>query len=133
MPLTVKPTILMIDDDHNLCAIILDRLKHEGFQVVTFHSAEEGLRHLSKRPVDLIILDINLRGMNGFIFLQQLAAIGKKNIPVLAFTARADLDEIRQRPGVAAVVGKTQGFAALTDAIRRLLEPAAAANPAPEA
>ena len=127
--MTAKPTIMLIDDDHNLCTIMTDRLRFEGFQVVALPSAEEGLRHLAKRPVDLIILDINLRGMNGFLFLTQLAAIGKAAIPVVVFTARSDLTDIRQRTGVPAVVGKAQGLPALIGEMRRLLaarEPGAA-------
>ena len=80
--------ILVIDDDTELCELLSDYLKPEGFQITSVHDGEQGLqRALSEAGVyDLIVLDIMLPGMNGFEVLQRLRS--QLDTPVLMLTAR---------------------------------------------
>lgn len=66
-------TILIIDDDFDLLALHKINLEREGYHVFTCQSAEEALRLLGPRPkLDLILLDINMPGVDGPMLLQQL-------------------------------------------------------------
>lgn len=68
-------------------------------------SAESGLTCAFTSPPDLILLDINLPGMDGFSALQQLRAeASTANIPVIALTANAMMRDVRR--------GETAGFTA---------------------
>ena len=85
--------ILLIDDDALLRRSLSFHLQQAGYQVQTAASAEEGLNLVCRAPVDLILLDIGLPGMDGLDalahFNQQIGA------PVIFITARQrELDEI---------------------------------------
>jgi 5-methyltetrahydrofolate--homocysteine methyltransferase len=117
----LKPVVLFIDDDARIAMAVGDRLRFDGYEVVAVHNADDGLRHVSRHHVDLVLLDVNMPGMNGFTFLSVMATRVARPIPVVVFTARADLHDIHLRyPGVA-VVSKTQSSDVLLAEIRRAL------------
>ncbi|MBN2738066.1 MAG: response regulator transcription factor [Spirochaetales bacterium] len=89
----MKADILIIEDVKELSDLFELYIKKEGFQAFSCETAEEGLELLKKRNVDLIILDINLPGMDGFEFLQELRK--NNSVPVIIVSAReADEDMI---------------------------------------
>jgi DNA-binding response OmpR family regulator len=86
----------MIDDDREMITLGRLILEREGFQVISALGGIEGLEILNKgeQPVDLILLDIMMLGMDGWQVLQ----IIKKNeklahIPVIMLTARHYLED----------------------------------------
>jgi DNA-binding response OmpR family regulator len=85
--------ILLIDDDALLQRSLSFHLQQAGYQVQTASSAEEGLSLVCREPVDLILLDIGLPGMDG---LDALTHFNQQiNAPVIFITARRrELDEI---------------------------------------
>jgi len=80
--------ILVIDDDSELCELLADYLKPEGFEVTSVHDGEQGLQLAvcEEGSYDLIVLDIMLPGMSGFEVLQRLRS--RFDTPVLMLTAR---------------------------------------------
>jgi two-component system response regulator CpxR len=85
--------VLLIDDDVELCALLSEFLKREGFDVLLDHDGRRGLERALATDADLIVLDVMLPGMDGFEILRQLRQ--KSRIPVLMLTARAeDMDRI---------------------------------------
>lgn len=60
------PTILVIDDREVLVEVIRDGLEAFGHAVFTALSGEEGLEIFRNNPVDLVICDLGLLGMNGW-------------------------------------------------------------------
>ena len=60
------PSILIVDDDADLSAIVARYLESEGFAVERAASAEEAYDVLATRAFDLVLLDINLPGDDGF-------------------------------------------------------------------
>lgn len=83
-------------------------------------SAEEGLARVQSAPPDLILMDINLPGMDGFEALQRLKADPKtRHIPVIALTAATHADDLAQgqRAPFAAYLTKPIDAIALVDAL----------------
>jgi two-component system response regulator CpxR len=80
--------ILVIDDDSELCELLTDYLRPEGFEVTSVHDGEQGLQLAVSEAgnYDLIVLDIMLPGMSGFEVLQRLRS--QLDTPVLMLTAR---------------------------------------------
>jgi two-component system response regulator CpxR len=80
--------ILIIDDDVELCSMIAEYLRPEGFLVEAVHNGERGLQRALSKEHDLLLLDVMLPGMNGFDLLRQLRA--SSDLRVLLLTARGD-------------------------------------------
>jgi len=81
-------TLLIIDDDKELCALLEEFLIEEGFQVDMYHNGLEGADAACKGDYALIVLDVMLPGCNGFEALQKIRK--RKDVPVLMLTARSD-------------------------------------------
>src|ERR1700676_5629029 len=64
--------ILLIDDDVELCSLLEELLKREGFETRTEHDGARGLERARSGEFDLIVLDVMLPGMDGFEALRQL-------------------------------------------------------------
>ena len=85
--------LLLIDDDAELCALLGEFLKREGFTVDCEHEGNRGLERAGQPGVDLVVLDVMLPGIDGFEILRRLRAHSK--VPVIMLTARGeDVDRI---------------------------------------
>src|SRR6266540_4485483 len=85
--------ILVIDDDVELCALVSEYLRPEGFQVDAAHDGKIGLARALSREHLLVVLDVMLPGLNGFDVLRKIR--NESRIPVLLLTARGeDVDRI---------------------------------------
>ena len=85
--------ILVIEDNRDILANILDYLELKGF---TLDCAQDGLSgmHLAlTQPYDLIVLDIMLPGMDGYQLCQKLRQEANNNTPIIMLTARDALDD----------------------------------------
>jgi two-component system response regulator CpxR len=90
----MQESILIIDDDEELCSLLVEYLKPEGFTVDTTYSAETGIVMAVEGSYSLVILDLMLPGqLNGFDVLQKIRS--SKSMPVLMLSARGeDVDRI---------------------------------------
>jgi two-component system nitrogen regulation response regulator NtrX len=68
----VKPTILVVDDEPGVRSSLGGVLRDEGYSVETVASGEACLERVTRGPVDLILLDVWLPGMDGLATLQRL-------------------------------------------------------------
>ena len=91
--------ILIVEDDPDIRMLAKIMLQSAGYQIIEAGSGEDGLRLLAERPVDLLIQDIMLPGMNGWEVCRRLRAdTDTSKLPILIFTvrglhhARADLE-----------------------------------------
>lgn len=82
-------SVLIIDDDIELCELITQYLEEEGFSVRSVHHGPAGIERAMTDDYDVIILDVMMPGMNGFEVLRQLRA-NEVETPVLMLTARGD-------------------------------------------
>ena len=62
--------ILLVDDDAELCSLLTEFLRREGFTVDCAHDGYKGLEMALKPGVDLVVLDVMLPGIDGFEILQ---------------------------------------------------------------
>ncbi len=81
--------MLVVEDDTLVSDMVRLNLEHAGYAVDAEASAEAALVRLGKGPVDLLILDLMLPGMEGVALVEQLRAAGD-GTPVLMLTARGD-------------------------------------------
>ena len=80
--------ILIVEDNEKNLKLVRDVLQVKGYETVEAGTAEDGLKLASERKPDLILMDIQLPGMNGIDALKALrAAPATKGIPVVAITA----------------------------------------------
>lgn len=79
--------ILVVDDDASIVEILSFNLRHEGFEVFSACSAEEGLACLEGQAVDLILLDVMMGGMSGYKMAETLRQRGSQT-PIIFLTAR---------------------------------------------
>jgi two-component system, OmpR family, response regulator CpxR len=85
--------VLVVDDDVELCALVQEYLRAEGFSLKAVHDGEQGLQQALTNEYALVVLDVMLPGINGFEVLRRIRSVSK--IPVLLLTARGeDVDRI---------------------------------------
>ena len=85
-----RELILIIEDNEKNRKLCRDVLQAKGYQTIESETAEEGLKLALDKSPALILMDIQLPGMDGITAMKQLKADGKtKSIPIIAITASA--------------------------------------------
>ena len=80
--------IALVDDDQNILTSVSLALEAEGFEVETYSDGEQGLNGISRRPPDLVILDIKMPRLDGMEVLETIRK--KSNLPVIFLTSKDD-------------------------------------------
>jgi DNA-binding response OmpR family regulator len=92
-----RKKILVIDDEHDLLALVKFRLEANDYIVVTAADGEEGLLLFKNEKPDLVLLDIIMPKLDGFSVCQTLKKDPlNKDIPVIMLTAKDRPDDIKQ-------------------------------------
>ena len=125
--------ILIVEDNEKNRKLVRDVLQFKGYQTVESESAEEGLRLARERGPALVLMDIQLPGMNGIEALGHLRADAQtRPIPVMAVTASA-MTHDRQKilaAGFDAYQSKPINVKEFLEAVRALLDRPATGGPA---
>jgi two-component system, OmpR family, response regulator CpxR len=79
-------SILLVDDDVELCELMLDFFESRGFSLEAVHDGRRGLSRALGGRHDLVLLDIMLPGLDGVEVLRQLRK--QSEVPVIMLTAR---------------------------------------------
>ncbi len=84
--------LLMIEDDARLAAMVGEYLTQSGFAVTHMPDGESGLGALQDKPVDLVVLDLMLPGIDGLEVCRRIRALpgDAARVPVLMLTAKGD-------------------------------------------
>ena len=116
-------TVFVIDDEREMVALIALGLKKRGFTVVPFGAGADALAAIPGRDVDVIVTDLNMKGMTGLELCQRVAA-DRPDIPVLMLTAFGSFETAvgAIRAGAYDFVTKPVEIEALAIAIRRAAE-----------
>lgn len=87
-------SVLVVDDDRSIVALMRDFLESEGFRVEQALDAREAQTVLDRTDVDCVLLDVMMPGESGFEFSRRLRR--HSDIPILFLSARGeDADKIR--------------------------------------
>lgn len=84
--------LLLVDDDPSLLRLMTLRLEGEGYQVISADCAETALTLLAKHPVDVVLSDLRMPGLDGMALFDEIA---KRNpgLPVVLMTAHGSIPE----------------------------------------
>ena len=119
--------ILIIEDNEKNLKLVRDVLQVKGFATLEAGSAEDGIKLALERKPDLILMDIQLPGMNGIDALKVLRADPKTSkIPVIAVTASVMQQDrtLITEAGFDRYVGKPINIREFLEAVRSTLEAA---------
>jgi two-component system, cell cycle response regulator DivK len=82
--------ILIVEDNEKNLKLVRDVLQYKGYQTIEAGTGEDGVRLAKARIPDLVLMDIQLPGMDGITALGELRADpATRAIPVIAVTASA--------------------------------------------
>jgi two-component system response regulator RegX3 len=117
----MKASVLIIEDIREMADLIKLYLEKEGIETEIRESAEESIELLATRPFDLLVLDLNLPGMDGFQFLQWFRK--DHDTPVIIVSARDEDEDIVMGLGIGADEFVTKPFSpkVLAARVRALL------------
>ena len=120
-----RPRVLVVEDSVGVRELQRVILEGAGYDVLTAVDGLDGAARLSQDPVDLVVSDVEMPGMDGFTLTRTLRRTrGWEDVPVVIMTSRGD--EADQRAGLdagaSAYLLKSEfDQAELIDTVRRLL------------
>ncbi|MDQ3333604.1 MAG: sigma-54 dependent transcriptional regulator [Myxococcota bacterium] len=116
-------TVFVVDDEREMVELIALGLKRRGFTIVPFGAGADALAAIPSHDVDVIITDLNMKGMTGLELCQHVAA-DRPDIPVLMLTAFGSFETAvgAIRAGAYDFVTKPVEIEALAIAVRRAAE-----------
>jgi len=79
-------TILVVDDEPNICSVLSSALTDEGYQVLTAPDGEQALRLLRRQPVHLLFTDMLMPNIGGLDLLRRARQL-QPGLPVVVITA----------------------------------------------
>ncbi|MBJ6749217.1 sigma-54-dependent transcriptional regulator [Geomonas anaerohicana] len=86
-----NPLILLVDDEEVFLLAFKNQVLRLGYQVITASDAESALSLVDSHPVDLVITDLNMPGMDG-IELMRKAKLQSPNLTFIVLTARGSVE-----------------------------------------
>jgi DNA-binding response OmpR family regulator len=98
--------VLVVDDERDILSFVQDALTDEGYAVDTAASGEEALQSVMERRPDLIMLDVNLPGVDGWEVLSRLRAAAGEQTPVVVMTGGYRAQEQALASGAQGYLGK---------------------------
>ena len=99
--------ILVVEDNPKNMKLVRDVLLFAGYEVIEATSGEDGVRLAAQRHPDLILMDLQLPGIDGAEALRRIRSDGVGAVPVVAVTASA-MNEDRDRVYAAGFDGYVQ-------------------------
>lgn len=114
------PSVLIVDDEENLCLLYEEELAAEGYQVRTAGDASAAIRIMEESPPDVVVLDIRMPRMDGIEAMGRMLA-RRPDLPVILNTAYSSYkDDFRAWPAADYVI-KSSDLTELKAAIGRAL------------
>ncbi len=85
-----KPLILITDDEKSIRNILRDILEFENYGVEEAENGEEALSAVANKPIDLVICDIKMKGMDGIEVLEKIKS-SKPEVPVIMISGHGTI------------------------------------------
>jgi CheY-like chemotaxis protein len=116
--------VLIVDDEKNLTLAMRRLLSAEGYRTEVAASGELALEAIKELPFDVILLDVNMPGMNGLEAFKKLRKVSPKSKVIMITgygkTLKALVEEAREL-GVQSVIDKPFKINQITDAIQEII------------
>ncbi len=115
--------VFVVDDEREMVDLIALGLKKRGFTITPFTNGADAIAAIPQHDVDVIVTDLNMKGMTGLQLCEQVAA-DRPDIPVLMLTAFGSFETAvgAIRAGAYDFVTKPVEIEALAIAVRRAAE-----------
>jgi DNA-binding NtrC family response regulator len=120
-----QPLVLVVDDDHELCATLWDLLRERGYRVCLAHDERDAAAHLGDNSFSVVLIDLKLAQGDGTTVFRLVRGTNPKARTVLITGHRSEMDQAVQQvvaEGADAVCYKPFDVAALLETLRRLTE-----------
>ncbi|MEP6774369.1 MAG: response regulator [Chloroflexota bacterium] len=115
---SIDKDILIVEDEQDLSALLLDVLETEGHRARTAGNGLEALRRIEERRPQLILLDMMMPVMDGWQFIERLRANAEwTTIPVVVITAVYDMSSLERKTGAKAILTKPFDIELIVDAV----------------
>lgn len=115
-----KKRILLVDDEEAIQLLYREEFEDEGYAVESARNGEEALANFRSHPPDLVILDINMPGMNGIEVLRQMKEMHAE-LPVILSSAYQEYKQDFSTWASEAYVVKSANLDELKTAVREHL------------
>jgi DNA-binding response OmpR family regulator len=86
-----NPCILAVDDDVQVLHLVRRSLLSEGYQVITANCGESAVAAFEQHLPDLVLLDVMMPGIDGYIVCQRIRSVS--HVPIIMLTAMGSDDE----------------------------------------
>lgn len=80
--------VLVVDDEKSIRKVVEYALKEGGFEVLSAGRGDDALEIIEKEPIDLVVLDLMLPGLDGMEVCRRIRAT--RNVPIIMLSARDD-------------------------------------------
>lgn len=84
-------SVLIVDDEKDMCDLVVDFLSREGYEVDAANSGAEALERFKNHDYDVVITDLRMREMDGMEVLTEVKSL-RPDVPVLMITAFGSID-----------------------------------------
>ncbi len=111
--------ILCIDDDRAGLEARRELLEIDGYEVLTAQSGEQGLGLFVSHPIDAVVLDYKMPGMNGDRVARQMRSV-KPDVPILMLSGYSELP-VNEISCVDAFLSKGESWSTVVSTLDRLL------------
>lgn len=120
---SVNPRILVVEDDRDMSTLLEADLSRRGYDVASFGSADAAFERLESEEFDVVVSDLNMRGMNGLELCERIVA-NFPEVPVVVITAFGSLDTAiaAMRAGAYDFIPKPFDMEVLRIAIQRAVQ-----------
>lgn len=123
-PAERRPRVLVVDDDPTMRLLVGETLEPQGLEVEEAADGDEALRCFFRRPHDLVLLDVQMPGTDGFGVCETIRKEPRyHHVPIVMMTGLDDVDSIRRAYDVGATdfVTKPLRWLVLSQRVRYLL------------
>lgn len=117
-------SILIVDDDINLCNFLSDELNEAGYKTRYLTDGENVAEFLKENKTDLILLDLNMPGKNGFNVQREINIHPGIKPKVIVLTAYSDVKSAIEsaRLGASDFLCKPYNFSELLSSIKKVIQ-----------
>jgi len=120
---TARPSVLVVEDDPDLAALVQMIVADAGYDVVTACDGEQALARVEERMPGLILLDMRMPVMNGWEFAREFGSRFGKGAPIVVVTAAEDAQARAREIGADAWLEKPFDLDDVLQMVSRFLPP----------